>query len=247
MLRPKAGGYDRSVSTATPTSKPDWTQIDCVLLDMDGTLLDLRFDNFFWRELVPQRYAAHYGLSVDEAARLLHPRFAEWEGRLEWYCLDHWTRELGFDITALKHEVAERIACHPNALEFLRGVRSLRKRVALVTNASRPSLALKLERTGLADYLDACYCSHDFGLPKEVEGFWELLNAHEAFDAERTLLVDDSAPVLRAARAYGLRHLYEVRRPDSGAAPRHSGEFATVDCLQDLLPQSLASGPSGAR
>jgi len=235
------------VRTADPTFAPDWAHIDCVLLDMDGTLLDLRFDNFFWRELVPQRYAARYGLGVEEAARLLHPRFAEWEGRLEWYCLDHWTRELGLDIAALKHEVAERIVCLPNALEFLRGLRGLRKRVALVTNASRTSLALKLERTGLGDYLDACYCSHDFGLPKEAEGFWERLNAQEAFDTERTLLVDDSASVLRAARAYGLRHLYEVRRPDSGAAPRDSGEFATVDCLQDLLPRSLASGASGTR
>ena len=31
----------------------DWTSIDTVLLDMDGTLLDLRFDNWFWQEHVP--------------------------------------------------------------------------------------------------------------------------------------------------------------------------------------------------
>ena len=31
----------------------DWTRIDTILLDMDGTLLDLGFDNFFWREHVP--------------------------------------------------------------------------------------------------------------------------------------------------------------------------------------------------
>ena len=26
----------------------DWTEVDHVLLDMDGTLLDLAFDNDFW-------------------------------------------------------------------------------------------------------------------------------------------------------------------------------------------------------
>jgi putative hydrolase of the HAD superfamily len=41
----------------------DWSRIDTVLLDMDGTLLDLRFDNWFWQELIPSRYAAAHGLS----------------------------------------------------------------------------------------------------------------------------------------------------------------------------------------
>ena len=218
---------------------PDWTHIDSVLLDMDGTLLDLRFDNFFWQELVPQRYAILRGLTFDEAARLLRPQFAAWEGRLEWYCLDHWTRELGLDIAALTNEVAERISYLPNTLEFLRGLRRLRKRVALVTNAHRTALALKLERTGLGEFLDAHYSSHDFGLAKEEQGFWERLRTQEGFDPARTLLVDDSAPVLRAARAYGLRLLYEMRRPDTGAPPRDSGEFVTVHFLQDLLPPAL--------
>jgi 5'-nucleotidase len=32
----------------------DWREIDTVLLDMDGTLLDLEFDSHFWLSLVPQ-------------------------------------------------------------------------------------------------------------------------------------------------------------------------------------------------
>ncbi|MDH3916294.1 MAG: haloacid dehalogenase, partial [Chromatiales bacterium] len=38
------------------TAPYDWSTVDTVLLDMDGTLLDLRFDNYFWQELVPSRY-----------------------------------------------------------------------------------------------------------------------------------------------------------------------------------------------
>ena len=45
----------------------DWSQIDTVLLDMDGTLLDLRFDNHFWLELVPRRFAEMHGISVRES------------------------------------------------------------------------------------------------------------------------------------------------------------------------------------
>ncbi len=34
----------------------DWDNIDTVLLDMDGTLLDLGFDNWFWQPHVPEQY-----------------------------------------------------------------------------------------------------------------------------------------------------------------------------------------------
>ena len=40
-----------------------WHAIDTVLLDMDGTLLDLHYDNHFWMEHLPQRYAELHGVS----------------------------------------------------------------------------------------------------------------------------------------------------------------------------------------
>ena len=35
--------------TPAATSIVEWDAIDTVLVDMDGTLLDLSFDTFFWR------------------------------------------------------------------------------------------------------------------------------------------------------------------------------------------------------
>jgi 5'-nucleotidase len=148
----------------------EWDRYDTVLLDMDGTLLDLRFDNFFWQELVPARYAALYGLPHEEAVAVLEPRFAAARGTLEWYCLDHWSRELGLDVAALKREAEDHIDFLPDVPDFLVAIRELRKRVVLVTNAHRGSLAVKLARTGLARYLDAIHSSHDLGLPKEDAG-----------------------------------------------------------------------------
>jgi 5'-nucleotidase len=215
----------------------EWDHFDTVLLDMDGTLLDLRFDNFFWRELVPERYAALTGLPHEQAVAMLMPRFAAAQGTLEWYCLDHWSRELGLDIAALKREAEDHIDFLPDVPEFLGAIRQLRKRSVLVTNAHRCSLAIKLERTGLAGYLDAVHSSHDLGVPKEDADFWPRLRAIEPFEPVRTILVDDSLPVLRAAHAFGIGRVVAVLRPDSSQPAATADDFHGVESVLELLPR----------
>lgn len=222
----------------------EWEHYDTVLLDMDGTLLDLRFDNFFWQELIPSRYAALKGLPHEEAVAVLEPRFAAARGTLEWYCLDHWSRELGLDVAALKREAEDHIDFLPNVPEFLVAIRELRKRAILVTNAHRGSLAVKLARTGLERYVDSIHSSHDLGLPKEDQAFWERLRAIEPFEPPRTLLVDDSLPVLRAAHAYGIARVVAILRPDSTRPPNEADDFHAVDSVADLLQRGPRRGGS---
>ena len=212
----------------------EWSTVDTVLLDMDGTLLDLRFDNLFWQQVVPDRYGEVHGLAPDEARRQLEPRFAAKQGTLEWYCLDYWSRELGLDIARLKEEVEDHIDFLPDVPDFLRAVRAAGKRLVLVTNAHRSSLAVKLRRTRLAEYLDAIHSSHDLGLPKEHADFWGRLRDLEPFEPARTMLVDDSLPVLRAAHAYGLGRVVAIRRPDSTRPARTIVDFHAVDGLAEL-------------
>ena len=133
----------------------DWDGIDTVLVDMDGTLLDLAFDNYFWLELVPQRYARKHGLEVAAARDLLAPRFAARAGTLAWYCLDHWTRDLELDLKSLKREHREHIRFLPGAREFLAAVRRRGKRLCIVTNAHRDTFEVKAEHTGIDRLVDS--------------------------------------------------------------------------------------------
>lgn len=222
-----------------------WEQIDSVFLDMDGTLLDLNFDNHFWQEFVPRRYGESRGLPLKEAKRLLAPRFKAMEGRIEWYCLDYWSEALALDVAGLKAEVAGLIAVLPHVTEFLEAARRQGKRLVLVTNAHPKALGLKLEKTCLHEFFDAIVSSHAFGLPKEDSAFWRRLQSLEPFLPERTALIDDSLPVLRSARGYGIRHLYAIRRPDSRQAPRVIEEFEAVDDLRGLLPAASMGLHSG--
>ena len=41
----------------------DWEEIDTILLDMDGTLLDLNYDLHFWLEHLPLIYASQHQIS----------------------------------------------------------------------------------------------------------------------------------------------------------------------------------------
>jgi putative hydrolase of the HAD superfamily len=214
----------------------EWSLINTVLLDMDGTLLDLNFDNHFWQEFVPQRFAALHGLSLDDAKRELQPRFKAMEGLLEWYCLDYWSRELSLDIAGLKLEVAGLIAVHPHVTEFLEAVRNSGRRLLLVTNAHRDSLDLKMEKTCLQAFFDAIISSHDFGLAKEQSGFWQILQERHVFEKSRCLLVDDSLSVLRSARAFGIAHLISISQPDSRAPKRDITEFPAIVDFRALMP-----------
>ncbi len=214
---------------------PDWDRIDTVLVDMDGTLLDLAFDNFFWLELVPQRYAGLHGLSIAAAQAELAPRFAAKTGTLAWYCLDHWTIDLGMDLKALKREHRQHIRFLPRAPEFLAAVRGRGKRLCIVTNAHRDTFEVKAEHTGIDRLVDGVVCSHDFAAPKENSAFWQALERHEPFDRGRTLLIEDSLHVLAAASTHGVRHTVAIRRPDSRQPPRAMDGYAAVDGVADLL------------
>ena len=214
----------------------EWDKIQDVLLDMDGTLLDLHFDNHFWQELIPRRYAADRGLDVITAKRVLAPLFRRYEGSLNWYCLDFWSRELNIDVATLKQEVAHLIAVHPHVIDFLDALRAAGKRPVLVTNAHPKSLTLKLERTRLGAHLDAIISAHDIGHPKEEPAFWGRLQQQQAFAPARTLLIDDNLAVLRAAREYGIRHLLAVHQPDTRRPPRETAEFAALRDFRDILP-----------
>jgi 5'-nucleotidase len=213
-----------------------WDDIDTVLVDMDGTLLDLAFDNYFWLELVPARYAAQEGLDIDAARSEIAGRYAQVIGSLSWYCLDHWSAELGLDIPALKWSHRHLIDYLPGAVSFLSRVRAAGKPLTIVTNAHPQTIAVKSAQTGVHKRVDAVVCSHQLAAPKESRDFWKALERRMPFDPRRTLFVEDSLPVLSAAREHGIRHPIAISRPDSGKPVREITDFASIERIADLLP-----------
>ena len=210
--------------------------IDTLLLDLDGTLLDLEYDNRFWFDVVPAAYAALHGMDAAAARIALAPRFRAIERTLPWYSIDYWSRELALDIAAMKRETAGGVRWLAGAREFLVAQRAAGLRLVLATNAHPVTLAIKDEAVGIAPYFDAMLSSHQFGAPKEDPRFWQGLFAAEPVDPARTLFIDDSLVVLAAARAAGIAHLLAVARPDSTRPAREMPGFDIIETIADLVP-----------
>jgi putative hydrolase of the HAD superfamily len=213
----------------------DWKKIDTVLLDMDGTLLDLNFDNHFWKEFVPLRFAEKHGISIALAKQQLEPRFKTMEGKLEWYCLDYWSDVLQLNIAGLKAEIGGLIAVLPHVTEFLEKIHQSPKKVLLATNAHRDSLALKMEKTCLQPFFDGIVTSHDLGMPKEHTDFWLFLQHRQPFEKSTTLLIDDSLAVLNSARQFGIEHLISLSRPDTKLPKKEITDYPAVEDFRGLM------------
>ena len=205
------------------------------MLDMDGTVLDLAYDNYVWKELVPEHYARISGISVDDARSRLFAKYEAIQGDIQWYCLDHWSERLGLDVLELHRGVNHRSGYLPGAKGFLQALREHEVRVLLVTNSHPDTLALKDEATGLAAYFDEIYTSHQFGFAKERQEFWHALQEEEDFRRESTLFVDDNRTVLQSAETYGLEMLVEISQPDTSEPARETAAYTGVPGVADLL------------
>ena len=219
----------------SPHPAPDWRDIDTVLLDLDGTLLDQAYDNHIWRDLVPQRFAVAQSMDLHAAYAEIARLFAARSGTLDWYSIEYWSDTLGIDIGALHREVRSHVAWLPGAREFLGAMRAQGKRTVLLTNSHPVALAVKHEESGVLDHLDAAVTSHDLGAPKENAQFWRAARAKFGFDPGRALFADDNSKMLDAARDAGVRWVYGVRHWDTKGSRREHVEHDAVDAVLDLL------------
>ena len=214
-------------------------ECNTLMLDMDGTVLDLAFDNYVWKELIPSEFAKLHGMSHEAARAELFGHYRNMQGKLDWYCLDHWSERLGLDILSIHRGVNHRIGFLPGARQFLETVSQKDLRLLLVTNSHPDTLALKAEVTGVTGFFDAIYSAHEVGHAKEDQSFWHALKEAEGFDAQRTLFVDDTIAVLKSAATFGIGMLVRVTRPDTTELPRESPHeapaFAGVESVAELL------------
>jgi len=219
-----------------PTPFADWTQIDSILLDLDGTLLDLNFDLHFWLEYLPQVYSEKHNISHKQAQDILLPMLNAVKGKLDWYCIDYWQKKLDLDIMKLKNNISHLIKVHPNVKRFLTLARKHDKKIYLITNAHRKTIKLKMSVTQLQDYFDCIVSSHDFGVAKQEQAFWHKLSEVINLDKNRAIFFDDSLDVLKSACEFNIKHVVAISKPSSKIKTEVVPGFINIENFSQALP-----------
>jgi len=209
--------------------KINWPEINTVLLDMDGVLLDLHYDNYFWQEYLLDIYSKKNQLPAEIAKQEFVPLFKKHAGTLNWYSVDFWSELLDVDIMKHKTDVAHKIAFRPQAREFLKHCQQQVEDLRLITNGHRKVLDLKIQQTQIDQYFEEMICSHELGAAKESQDFWQQLQNRREFDLDRTLFIDDSEAVLDAANDHGIKHIYSIAKPDSKAERASASKYAMLE------------------
>jgi len=219
----------------------DWSKISTVLLDMDGTILDLHFDNHFWLHHLPLRYSESANISIEQAKEKLVQHYEKVSGTIAWYCLDYWAEQTNLPITELKKEVQHLIKLREDAHDFMLALKGSGREIILVTNAHPDSLSLKIEQTQLDQYFDTLYSTHEFGVTKESQLLWQRLQQKQGFELASTLFVDDSINILDSAKQYGFQHLLAVANPDSKQAAKKINSYPAITDFRTLISDIQAT------
>ena len=213
----------------------DWDSIDTVLLDMDGTLLDLHFDYYFWTQHLPEKYNQIQSGDIQQTTLYIANRLAEKQGQLEWYCTDYWSEQFGLTIIKAQADVKHLIQERPQVIEFLESLGKHRKNRVLITNSDRPSIELKFANSAIEPLLDKVISSHDYRAAKEDQQFWYELQKNLDFDPATTLFIDDSESVLNAAHQFGVKHLLSIKQPISTQPREDISQFPMIDDFMSLI------------
>ncbi|MEM9620840.1 MAG: GMP/IMP nucleotidase [Pseudomonadota bacterium] len=233
-------------ATQRTTSAPllDWSKIDTVILDMDGTLIDLNYDNHVWNDLVPVAYAEAANLSLTQAKQNLHEHMAEIHGTIQFYNFDYWSNYCGINMVAIHELVTEMIAYRSGVLEFLEWLNDSGRQTIIATNAHRDSVVIKNRFTNIEAVVPKLVSSHDYGYPKEDPRFWASLQHQHPYTPSHALFVDDNEPVLDAAALAGINHLLCVSEPDSDRPLRTNLSYPSFNCFSEIYDPCLSPKPA---
>ena len=211
------------------------SNISYLLLDMDGTLLDLHFDNYFWNQYLYRRFSEIHFFPIKEAKLYIQNALAKEHGTLNWYCTDYWSKKFNLNIIKLKKELSQLIQYRYGSLRFLQGLSKTPIDVTIVTNAHPNVIKLKNTHTGLNNWVPDFISSHQLGLPKEKPEFWELVTKNRILDLSRTMVIDDNICCLAAAKETGIAYQISITQPDSKRKDQYTGEFQAIDDLSSLI------------
>jgi putative hydrolase of the HAD superfamily len=179
--------------------------IDCMLVDMDGVILDNTYDNNFWQNQIPGVISKNKNISFEDAKRLAVQIFNYKKNTKDWYDVDYWSNMLNVDIEAEKRSSIsfDRIQLYEGVTKTLNKLKD-NFRLILITNAHRKTLNIKLEKYDLSPYFENMICAHELHYVKENIQLWYMLKSRFKLDYTKTLLIEDTINNIKVGLSAGI-------------------------------------------
>ena len=156
-----------------------------IMFDMDGTPLDLAFDDYIWNQCLPEHYAQFHGYSLEKSHQYLQQLYLDHKHTLSWYSSAFWSLQTGINTLKMQQNHESKICLRAGSLELLEQLKAAGHVCWLVTNADCKSLELKLENIPLRPHFDLIISSEQIGYPKETLAFWKYLQQQHSFNPNR--------------------------------------------------------------
>ena len=182
------------------------------LIDLDGVILDTKYDNFFWQEYIPKVYAEKNNITLSDAINFTHSLFYYKKKTKDWYDITYWSNILDIDIAKEKEKETnmDRICLKDGSLDILDKLKSKGKELFLITNAHRITLNIKLKKFDISKYFSEMVCSHELGYVKEDIQFWHILRLKLKLDYKYSVLVEDTFDNINSAYHAGLNNFVYI-------------------------------------
>jgi len=206
-----------------------WNSIETFFLDLDGTLLDLAYDNYFWHEHIPNIYAKKNNIDFKQAKNEFEEMYKEKRNTLNWYSLNYWSEKIDIDLEFEVLNTRNRIKVFPGVTNFLTNLKINNIRAIMLTNCPRNMLNIKITQTKLWGYFDEIISSEDYGFSKESTKFWEYLDKELTYRKNKTVFIDDNQDVLKFSYNNNIKNIFCINFPDSNKDKQIINDFRSLD------------------
>jgi len=192
--------------------------IRIISFDVEGTLATTEFSAAIWFEMIPQRYAARYGIDFNEALNQVRQAYdMVGENRLEWYDVQYWFDRFDLGRADIAMDKLQcRVRYYPETIEVLD---KLAKHYKLCVASGSPRPFLKHLLYNVEHYFTAIFSSvSDFKQIKTAD-FYRIMCRKLGVDPKQIVHVGDNLqfdfnePSSVGIKAFHLDREYKTGNP----------------------------------
>ena len=142
-----------------------------ILSDLDGVILDLKYDIKFWQSWLPEHVANQTNQSIEETQAEIQAEINKQRGTLNFYNLSYWDDLLNVDCMQIIKENEEKCSYLEGSYEALLKLSTLKNPKHILTNGDPRVQEYKAHSQDFRRFFDSIFYSMHAGYPKEKRNF----------------------------------------------------------------------------